>query len=160
MENRIQEGFRFRLLEFTDHRFTSFHLVSKGYLDLGVYSNALYDYARFRMNDAASFKMMPLNLLSDHMDFSLMLLSPFSLIFGQYTLLIWQIISVIIGGFGVYHFLLAYTGDKRLSALAGMHLFLFFGIFSALSFDYHSNVYASMLIPWFLLNSGDENGIF
>ncbi|MCC6817525.1 MAG: hypothetical protein IT245_01360, partial [Bacteroidia bacterium] len=37
-------------------------------LDLGVYANALYDYAHFQMNDKGVYKVVAENLLSDHFD--------------------------------------------------------------------------------------------
>ena len=61
-------------------------------LDLGLYTNALYDYAHFRFNYSEVFKDHLENLLSDHFDLFLMLVSPFYYLFGTYTLLIVQII--------------------------------------------------------------------
>ncbi len=120
-------------------------------LDLGVYTNAIFDYSHFRLNDSGVFKETYSNLLSDHFDLSLILLSPFSWIFGQYTLLILQIVFVIAGGAGVYHLVLDKTASKFNALMAQLHLLLFFSVFSALSFDYHSNVLAAMLLPWFML---------
>jgi uncharacterized membrane protein len=120
-------------------------------LDLGVYTNALYDYAHGQWNDASMFKEIPRNLLSDHLDFTLILLGPISLVFGQYTLQLAQIVFVLFGGLGVYKFLLESNLKSSVALIAVLHFFLFFGIYSALSFDYHSNVLAAMLLPWFLL---------
>ena len=120
-------------------------------LDLGVYTNALYDYAHGQWNDATLFKEIPRNLLSDHLDFTLILLGPISRVFGQYTLQLAQIVFVLFGGLGVYKFLLESNLKSSLALIAVLHFFLFFGIYSALSFDYHSNVLAAMLLPWFLL---------
>ncbi|MEZ4805610.1 MAG: DUF2079 domain-containing protein [Bacteroidia bacterium] len=121
-------------------------------LDLGVYTNALYDYSCFQWNDASTFKEIPRNLLSDHLDLSLFLIAPFSLFLGQYTLLIFQILFVLIGGMGVYHLIELYTNKKRLAIYAIINFYLFFGIYSALSFDYHSNVLAAMMIPWLIFS--------
>lgn len=120
-------------------------------LDLGVYTNALYDYSHFRFNDSGVFKETYSNLLSDHFDLSLILLSPFSWVFGQYTLLILQIVFVLAGGAGMYCLVLYKTDSKFNALMAQLHLLLFFSVFSALSFDYHSNVLAAMLLPWFVL---------
>jgi uncharacterized membrane protein len=120
-------------------------------LDLGVYTNALYDYAHGQWNDASMFKEIPRNLLSDHLDFTLILLGPISRIFGQYTLQLAQIVFVLFGGLGIYKFLLESNLKSSLALIGVLHFFLFFGIYSALSFDYHSNVLAAMLLPWFLL---------
>ncbi len=117
-------------------------------LDLGVFTNALYDYAHLQWNDATVFKYTPENLLSDHFDLYLIVFSPLSYLFGQYTLLIVQITSVIIGAFGVYAYLQTKFNNQRLSLLGMLNFYLFFGIWAALSFDYHSNVVAAMLAPW------------
>ena len=59
------------------------HYLFKTYtLDLGLYTHALYDYAHFRLSDCSMFKPVPQNLLSDHFDLYLMLLSPLVYIFG------------------------------------------------------------------------------
>ncbi len=117
-------------------------------LDLGVFTNAIYDYSRFQWNDSTVFKYNPENLLSDHFDLYLIIFSPLSYLFGQYTLLIIQIASVVVGAFGVYHYLQFKFNNKRLSILGMLNFYLFFGVFSALSFDYHSNVIAAMIAPW------------
>jgi uncharacterized membrane protein len=120
-------------------------------LDLGVYTNALYDYAHGQWNDASLFKEVPRNLLSDHLDFTLIFLSPFSYLLGQYTLQIVQICFVLLGGLGIYKFLIEKNLNSTIAFVGALHFFLFFGIYAALSFDYHSNVLAAMLLPWFLL---------
>ncbi|MBD79048.1 MAG: hypothetical protein CL840_09030 [Crocinitomicaceae bacterium] len=73
-------------------------------LDLGLYTNALYDYVHFQWNDSSVFKMYNENLLADHFDLYLILFSPLSLLFGTYTLLVVQIIALLIGGIGAYRF--------------------------------------------------------
>jgi uncharacterized membrane protein len=124
-------------------------------LDLGLYTNALYDYSHFQWNDSLTFKSVPENLLADHFDLYLILFSPFSLIFGSYTLIIIQIIAILFGGLGVYYF---FKSIQSRLALQAMIFFLsFFAIYSALSFDYHSNVVAAMLVPWFILSIKREN---
>ena len=45
-------------------------------LDLGAYTNALYDYVHFRWNDSTVFKEVGENLLSDHFDLYLIIWSP------------------------------------------------------------------------------------
>lgn len=118
-------------------------------LDLGAYTSALYDYAHFQLHDSTSFKPYAENFLSDHFDLYLMLLSPLSWIFGSLTLLIVQIAAVIFGAIGIYKLIGLKHKD---SALPAMLYFLgFFGILSAISFDYHSNVVAACFIPWLFL---------
>ena len=120
-------------------------------LDLGVYSNAMYDYAHFRLNDSLAFKEHSENLLADHFDLYLPLFSPLIYVFGTYTLLIIQWISVLFGGVGIYNLFLQLYPNQNTRKFALVYFLLFFGIFSAISFDYHSNVVASMFVPWLFL---------
>lgn len=116
-------------------------------LDLGAYTNALYDYAHFNWNDSSSFKEKTENLLADHFDLYLILFSPLIFLFGTYTLLIVQIVSILIGALGIYEFFK--DRSDNIAYWASFYFLAFFGVFSAVSFDYHSNTVASMLIPWF-----------
>jgi len=122
------------------------HYLFRTYaLDLGLYSNALYDYSHFQWNDSTTFKMAPENLMGDHFDFYLMLYSPLVWLFGSYTLLIVQIVSILFGGLGVYR----YFKENRVQAvLAQLYFYSFFGVFIALSYDFHDSVVVAMLVPW------------
>jgi uncharacterized membrane protein len=119
-------------------------------LDLGLYNNAIWDYAHFQFNDSSTFKETPENLLADHFDLLLPLLSPFVYIFGSYTLLIFQLIMLYLGGKGVEKFLNEFIQNSKMAKLARLYFYIHFGVFAALSFDYHSNVIAACLVPWFL----------
>lgn len=110
------------------------------YFDLGLYTNALYRYLHF---EGALFTT------GDHLDFLLIVLSPLTLIFGTYTLLIVQIAAVVWGGVGVRKYLKVY--GESLSIAGQLHFYLFFGFFAAFAFDYHSNVVAAALVPHLLL---------
>ena len=37
-------------------------------LDLGAYTNAIYDYSHFKWNDSTVFKEIQENILADHLD--------------------------------------------------------------------------------------------
>jgi uncharacterized membrane protein len=127
------------------------HYLFRTYaLDYGAYTNALYDYVHFQWNDSGVFRDLSENLLADHFDLYLIILSPFSFIFGTYTLLIFQLLSVLLGGVGVYRYF-TQSGRPSIALFGALHYFLFFGIYGALSCDYHSNVIAVSLIPWFFL---------
>ncbi len=117
-------------------------------LDLGAYTNALYDYSHFHLNDSTVFKETGENLLADHFDLYLILFSPFVFLFGTYTLLVMQILFVLFGGVGIYLYLKASDKPEFIALAATLFFFLFFGTFSALAFDYHSNVVAASLLPW------------
>lgn len=119
-------------------------------LDLGAYTNALYDYIHLQWNDSTSFLAEAENLLADHFDIYLIIFSPLSLVFGSYTLLVVQIFFVIVGGYGVFRYFLDWQETRGLAIPASIFFFLFFGVFSAISYDYHSNVVAASLVPWFL----------
>jgi uncharacterized membrane protein len=127
------------------------HYLFKTYaLDLGLYTHALYDYAHFRAADCSMFKVVEQNLLSDHFDLYLIILSPLIYLFGTYTLLIVQIVSVLLGGWGVYKLIGLYTDDDWMPLLASAVFLFSFGVIQPFSFDYHSNVVTAMLLPWLL----------
>ena len=125
------------------------YLFRTSALDLGLYTNALYDYIRLQWNDSTLFMDVPQNLLADHFDLYLVIFSPLSLLFGTYTLLIVQVIAIVMGGLGIYRYFRLVSDREWLPLLAMIHFYLFFGIFSAVSFDYHSSVVAAMVLPWF-----------
>lgn len=122
------------------------HYLFRTYaLDLGLYTNALYDYCHFQWNDSTTFKPEPQNLMGDHFDFYLLLFSPFVWIFGSYTLLIVQIVSILFGGLGVYRY---FKTNRYLATSAMLFFYSFFGVYTALSFDFHDSVVVAMLVPW------------
>jgi uncharacterized membrane protein len=127
------------------------HYLFRTYaLDLGLYTNGLYKYAHFQMADSSMIKQGNENLLGGHFDLYLILFSPLVYLFGTYTLLIIQLAAILAGGIGVYrYFRLTMPGNDFIPLAAMVCFFSFFGIFSAVSYDYHSNVLAAMLVPWF-----------
>jgi len=120
-------------------------------LDLGAYTNALWDYAHFSWNDSSVFLAMEENLLADHFDLYLILFSPFVYLFGTYTLLVLQILFVVAGGIGVYRFFASGEQTRPYAIAASLYFYMFFGLLSAISFDYHSNTVAAALLPWLFL---------
>lgn len=125
-------------------------------LDLGLYTHALFNYAHLQADPGTFYLDHTRNLLSDHFDLYLPLLSPLVWLFGEYTLLLVQIAAVLLGAWGVYRWLEDITGPWI--AVAAMASFLsFFGIWQALAFDYHSNVVACMWIPWMMLALRQEH---
>lgn len=117
-------------------------------LDLGVYTNALFDYGHLQLNDKGVFKPVAENLLSDHFDLYLPLFSPLGYILGEYTLQTLQIAFILFGSLGVYKLILLKSNSMILAIWAQLCLLLSFAVFAALSFDYHSNVPAVILVPW------------
>jgi uncharacterized membrane protein len=125
--------------------------------DLGINQNAIYDYAHFRWNDCMIMQPQFTNVLSDHFSLYPLLVSPFYWIFGEWTMLIFQFLAILFGGFGIYRYVQNLSKSDTIATLAVAHFFSFYGIFSALSFDYHDNVVATMFVPWFLLYFEQKN---
>lgn len=119
-------------------------------LDLGLYTNAAYKYAHFQIADSTMIKGYFEPILSGHFDLYLMILSPTIYLFGTYSLLIIQIIALIIGGIGVYRYFQLFQ-NKDIPLFAAIYFFFFYGVFGALSYDYHSVVVASSIVPWFFI---------
>jgi uncharacterized membrane protein len=61
-----------------------------------------------------------------------------------------QIVSILFGGVGIYKLVKDWHPNTYLPEIALFHFFAFYGIFSALSFDYHDNVVGTMFVPWFI----------
>jgi len=129
-------------------------------LDLGLYTNAAFNYAHFQLADTTIISENPALLFSGHFDLYLVVFSPLIHLFGTYTLLIVQILALIVGGIGVYKYF-KQEGNKsnHIPILATIYFYSFFGIYSALSFDYHSIVVASCIVPWFFLSIRDDKKI-
>ena len=123
-------------------------------LDLGIYTKTAYDYSHLRVNNCSFFLWEPSNILADHFDLMLFLLSPIVRLGGAWGLLTVQIVAVMIGELGIY-LLARQRGAGTLASLLLMPLpLLAFGTWHALGFDYHSNVIGAMLLPWLALFVG------
>lgn len=116
-------------------------------LDLGAYTNALYDYLHFKWNDSTVFKEIEENLLADHFDIYLILFAPLTILFKTYTLLIVQIAAILLGGIGIYK-LFNSNNNSTIALYATIYFYLFYGVFSSVAYDYHSNVIAASIVPW------------
>jgi len=122
------------------------HLCFRTYgLDLGLYTNAMYDYAHGSMANMDMIWDTKELALADHFDLYLILFSPLVYVFGSWTLLIIQITAIFIGAKGVHTY---FKDQARIALFASFFFLSYFGIFSALSYDYHSNVIAAMAVPW------------
>jgi len=125
--------------------------------DLGINQNAIYDYAHFRGNDCMIMQPSFSNILADHFSLYPVLISPFYWIFGSWTMLIFQFLAILFGGQGVFRYVKSLTKNDNLAIIALAHFFSIWGIYSALSFDYHDNVVAAMLVPWLLYHFKEKN---
>src|SRR4051812_37416311 len=108
--------------------------------DLGLETNAAFDYAHLRVNDCMLMKPYYTNYLSDHFSVDLIFISPVIYLFGTYGLLVAQIAALILGGIGIYRYVLQRTGNMFLANMAMLHFYLFWGMLNALQFDFHNNV--------------------
>ncbi len=144
--------------------YSSLSLVNHYYFrsfahDLGIRNNALFDYMQFRWNETGL--MFPdkkfSNILGDHFCLLPIIVSPFQFVFGSSTLLLFQIASIIWGGIGIYRLTNFWFSSTQIAAWAQVHFYLFWGIFSALSFDYHDNVIAAMMLPWLFYHFSKKN---
>lgn len=122
------------------------------YLDLGMINHAIYSFAHFKMNYfTLAVNTNAFNYFGDHFSIITLLYVPFYFLFGTYSLLVIQIGSVLFGGYGVYLYALNQGFNKTWANWFTIHFFGIWGIYSALSFDFHTNVVAAMFFPWFIL---------
>ena len=119
--------------------------------DLGIYNQAIYDYAHFKVNyNTVWYGARIENMLSDHFTIVQLLISPLYWVFGSYTLLIIQIVAILFAGIGIYKYIKLISKNEKLSLFAAVHFFSMWGIYSALNFDYHDNVLAATFVVWFI----------
>jgi uncharacterized membrane protein len=134
----------YALISFVNHY--SFRTYT---LDLGFYTNALYDYRLLRWNDSTTIFEKGTNMLGGHFEPLLFLFAPFSWVFGTYTLLVIQVVFLLLGGYGVYTL---FEKSGRQIALGALIFFLgYFTLFAALAFDFHTNVIAASVFPFLVL---------
>ncbi len=118
--------------------------------DLGIKNQVLWDYAHGRMNYNTIMPELDgkVNVLANHFEPVMFLIAPFYYIFGSYTLLIFQIGFILLGGYGLYKYLAEISGDRIFSALGMAMFYAMWGVFGALSFDFHTNVLGAVMVPW------------
>lgn len=114
--------------------------------DLGIFNQAIQKYANFKFGPNTIREVH--TLLADHLELLLFIFSPLYHLFKSYTLLIIQILFSLFGALGCYLFIKEET-KSRFFAISSLIIFLiFFGLITALAFDYHNNVIGTMFIPW------------
>ena len=119
--------------------------------DLGIYTHGIYMYSHFKMHVyTLAFESEMLHL-GNHFSPIVLLLSPLYYLFGHYTLLLVQIAFILLGGLGIYRIAEEQLRFKSIPLLLMIQFFCMWGIYSALSFDFHTNVLAAMMAPWFVL---------
>ena len=129
------------------------HYLYRTYaLDLGMFNHALYSFAHLKN---AYFTLgidgVEMPFLGTHFSLIVILLSPLYYVFGSYTLIIIQILAILIGGLGIYKYAkYKLNNDIIVPSIILVQFFSIWGIFSALSFDFHCNVLGAMFVPWFI----------
>ena len=136
----------YSLISFVDH-----YMFRTYNLDLAMFNQAIYDFAHFRMNYfTLGTSEYHINYFGDHFSPITLLYSPFYYIFGSYTLLVIQVFSILFGGFGTYKIAKQNNLNDKNALLILSQFFLFWGIYSALAFDFHNNVVGAMFVPWII----------
>ena len=139
----------FATIVYVDVSFVNHYLFRTYSLDLGAYTKCLYDFMHGVVNDSLVYRSDPVNCFASHFDLYLVLFAPFVYVFGTYTLLVIQIVSVLVGAWGILKLIGLYTENRIVPLFAVATFLSFFGVYHAFTFDYHSNVVATMLVPWF-----------
>lgn len=121
--------------------------------DLGIAAQTVADFAHLRLpRTTLLLDAPPTGYLGQHFSLTAALAAPlYYLVGGAWALLLFQVGAVLLGALGVWRYVLAQGGSGReanwaLAFFAGQ-----WGVFSALSFDYHDNVVGAMALPWLAL---------
>lgn len=129
------------------------HYLLRTYaLDLGMFNQALYSFSKGEMN------YFTLNLVgnspiyfADHFSPLTFFYVPFYYLFGNWTLLIIQLFSIIMASLSVYKIAMLKLNHHFLALFCVIIFSFNWGIVSALAYDFHNNVVATMLLPWVYL---------
>jgi uncharacterized membrane protein len=136
----------FSLISLVNHYL--FHTYA---LDLGVFNHATDSLLHFRKPVfTLGLEGYEISYWGTHFSPITILYTPLYLIFGSYALLLIQIGVILFGGLGVYKYSLEKLNNLKMSLLVLVCFFGMWGIYSALSFDFHNTVIGAMLIPWFI----------
>lgn len=130
-------------------------------LDLGMFSNEMYQYGLFIVPELTLGLLDPMPILADHWAPILVVFSPLRYLFGSYTLLIIQIAALLMAATYIYRIALWYKMNSWIAAGASLFFLSMWGITSALAFDFHTNVLAACFFPllYFYLLRNDLRGI-
>ena len=121
-------------------------------LDLGMFNQGIYYFSKMK-NAIYTLDLSGENypFLATHFSPLILFFAPFVFIFGSYTLLLLQILFILFGSIGVFKLASrVYNLERKIALLLTIHFLSIWGIYSALSFDFHMNVIGSMCIPWFV----------
>lgn len=135
------------------------HFLFRSYaLDLGVFSHAVDSLLHFRQPlFTLGLEGYDISFWGTHFAPVTILYTPFYYILGPYALLLIQIVATLFGGLGIYKISLEKLNNPKMSLLILLCFFGMWGIYSALSFDFHNTVIGAMLIPWFIYYLNKKN---
>lgn len=123
-----------------------------------MFNHALYSLSHFKLNTFTLNLAGPFtDYFGAHFSPIIFLYIPFYYIFGSYTLLVIQIVAILLGGIGIYKIAKHRNGGNFIPLIAILHFLGIWGIYSALSFDFHDNVIGAMLVPWLYYFYVSEN---
>jgi uncharacterized membrane protein len=127
-------------------------------LDLGLAAQAVTDFAHWRMPRVTLLPdAPPTAFLGQHFSLTPVLAVPLShVVGGAWALLLLQLGALLVGGLGVWRYAYAQGASPREANWALAFFLSQWGIFSALSFDYHDNVVGAMALPWLALWVGQR----
>jgi uncharacterized membrane protein len=146
-------GIIFGLITFVNHYFFRTYA-----LDLGLYSHVALQYSKGILATSDMVKPGLEPMLGAHFDLYLLIFSPFVALFGAYTLLVIQWLALLFGGLGVFQYLkFRFQENIWLPYFAMIYFFCFYGVYAAISYDYHSIVVAINIIPWLFLSISKQN---
>lgn len=122
-------------------------------LDLGIAAQTVADFAHLRLpRTTLLLDAPPTGYLGQHFSLTSALAAPlYYLMGGPWALLLLQIGALLLGALGVWRYVLAQGGSGREANRALAFFAVQWGVFSALSFDYHDNVVGAMALPWLAL---------
>ncbi len=121
-------------------------------LDLGMFNQALYFFSTGH-NAIYTLDLtgQTYPFLATHFSPILILFAPLRYLFGSYTLLVIQVLFILFGAVGIHKIAIdKYKFERRIALIFVIHFLSIWGIYSALSFDFHMNVIGAMCIPWFI----------
>ncbi len=141
-------GFIYSIISLVNH----YNFRTYGF-DLGIFINEIYDYQHGHWNDPTLYykSIYVSNLLADHFSITSLFITPIANVLGSYTLLVIQIIAILLGGYGIYKYVFYKSNNKATAHLFTFHFFCIWGVFSAVSYDFHYNVIGTMCVPYIFL---------
>lgn len=130
------------------------HYLFRTYaLDLGMFNQALRNVAQLQKPTfTLGIAGEEIPFLATHFSPIIFLFAPLYFIFGNYTLLIVQIVAILFGGAGIFLYSKHRMNSDSVTPIVSLiHFLSIWGIYSALTYDFHSNVLGAMLVPWLFL---------